>query len=800
MEAKKDVGLLASNQKFMQALISSLQRVCVESLDFNISVLITGNIIVNIDGSHIDVLEIRETVHKPETNNPQHRQNGARWEGTTALKPSHSDVMCTYPPDYNVRPRIDAEVQTVISHHELGFHGETKPCIFLNDQSTEEGPPHPTGYVIPHAYPQSATETERMTQLTGLQKLTGANRRKRIKNHPVRIIKETNVYSEDTSKVKDEPTSLEAEELSEVEQGVSDEEVEQEVSEEEEVDDVEDESEEKSDKDDPDFNPEDEVPHIKDKVPKRGRNPRRHAKSRFSGTQSPDIVKHKGKTSNVKSKAKIAKIEEQKLKKSPKKYSCTDCSQVFTAIKKLRAHQKDTHNNGGLKCPDCDKVYSCDMTLRRHRSSIHLGEKHPCEICGRTFTSPNTLYHHKRGEHSDKKPFNCDQCQRPFKFYHSYKLHMLQHKGLRPHKCSQCDKTYLTANHLKQHVQVVHANTRNYSCSTCGKKFGYLNSLKVHEKLHTSDRPYKCSECNKGFINLGALKSHAGRHVVGRHFKCDECGKFYKTEFLLNIHKRRHTAAVSRFMCDICGLTFMFKSNLEMHAAVHSDVKKFQCSECGKAFKTYPTLYSHQQCHNPVDRFKCSVCDKMFKTKGRCYAHEKRHTEQKKYQCNYCHKLFSSKGDMSKHKRTVHSDAKRFSCPMCGKPSARSDNLRVHLIRVHRKDPQAANALISHMIQSSGASGSAAGELFPQNQGNTEFSQVHPFSVTESAVPPEQTRVACADPGSMATMVPLHCNMDPSVTPQLPPQHAPHMQTGAYQPYSMSMQSTSMTGYWYQDS
>lgn len=194
MEAKKDVGLLASNQKFMQALISSLQRICVESLDFNISVLITGNIIVNIDSSHIDVLEIHETVHKPEEINRQQPQNGANWVGASSLKPSQSDAICTFPPDVHVRPRIDAEVQTDISHHELGFHGETKPCIFLNDQSTEEGPPHPTGYVIPHGYQPGATEPERLTQLTGLQKLTGANRRKRIKNHPVRIVKGKHIH------------------------------------------------------------------------------------------------------------------------------------------------------------------------------------------------------------------------------------------------------------------------------------------------------------------------------------------------------------------------------------------------------------------------------------------------------------------------------------------------------------------------------------------------------------------------------------------------------------------------------
>jgi len=137
-------------------------------------------------------------------------------------------------------------------------------------------------------------------------------------------------------------------------------------------------------------------------------------------------------------------------------------------------------------------------------------------------------------------------------------------------------------------------------------------------------------------------------------------------------------------MCDICGRQFMYKSTLEIHAAVHSEEKLYQCSTCGKSFKTYATLYSHQYVHKTDSPHNCPDCGKAFKTKERCKAHQKRHSGLKPHECDICGRCFPDKGGLSKHKKTVHCTEKRFVCNYCGKACSRADNLRVHM-KIHDK-------------------------------------------------------------------------------------------------------------------
>ena len=181
------------------------------------------------------------------------------------------------------------------------------------------------------------------------------------------------------------------------------------------------------------------------------------------------------------------------------------------------------------------------------------------------------------------------------------------------------------------------------------------------------------------------LQTHEASHVDSKEFQCDLCQKHYKTEALVRAHRRRHTDEGSRFMCHICGHTFMYKSNLEAHAMVHSEERKYTCNICGSNFKTYATLYSHRLVHKTETPFSCAICCKAFKSKERKLAHEKRHLGEKPFQCEICGRSFPDKGGLSKHMKTVHAKVKRFACPVCRKSCSRADNLRVHM-RVHR-DP-----------------------------------------------------------------------------------------------------------------
>jgi len=344
-------------------------------------------------------------------------------------------------------------------------------------------------------------------------------------------------------------------------------------------------------------------------------------------------------------------------------------------------------DNGAVKCKECGKIYQSKRALRRHFSVTHGVEEHICEICGHSFKAKESLYHHKRGVHDNLKSYKCpiEGCDASFNFSHSLRLHRLKHSGARPHMCNVCGKTYLTAYHLKVHMQATHSDSKNFACKICDKRFSYTTSLKMHEATHNKVERVKCESCEKTFLTQQALKYHVmSKHTEPGHFPCDECGKVCKNKHQLQSHKKRHTVGSARFMCDMCGKRFVYKSALDMHKAIHKDEKSFTCKICDKSFKTYPTLYSHQYVHRVDSPFSCSTCNKSFKTKERLKAHERRHSGLKPHKCMMCDHCFPDKGGLSKHLRTVHCKVKKFVCDICGKSTARADNLRVHM-KVHMK-------------------------------------------------------------------------------------------------------------------
>ena len=362
---------------------------------------------------------------------------------------------------------------------------------------------------------------------------------------------------------------------------------------------------------------------------------------------------------------------------------CSICGDQFKTISVLYKHKETNHPEESLSCSICGKTAPTVKALNKHikRHDKSTQKKATCDECGKTFTSQSSLYHHKRGVHQKESHYQCDECGQKFAFHHSLKLHILHHKGERPFKCHipSCGKSYLTSNHLKNHIEAKHSAIRRYVCPVCDKRFPYENSLKMHMMLHTNDRQFMCCICSRGFVSKSALRQHEASHTEERLYQCKICQKWYKTAMLLRSHERRHTSDGSRYMCDICGHTFMYKSNLEAHAMVHKDGKQYECKVCQKKFKTYATLYSHAKVHQLDKPFICEHCGKSFKTKECLKAHEIRHSGLKPYSCNLCRNCFPDKGGLSKHLKTVHARRPRFACPACGKTCNRMDNLRVHL-------------------------------------------------------------------------------------------------------------------------
>ncbi|KAI9768800.1 MAG: hypothetical protein M1840_004614 [Geoglossum simile] len=97
---------------------------------------------------------------------------------------------------------------------------------------------------------------------------------------------------------------------------------------------------------------------------------------------------------------------------------------------------------------------------------------------------------------------------------------------------------------------------------------------------------------------------------------------------------------------------------------------------------------------------------------------------QYQHECDICRSTFARAEHLSRHKRTVHSQEKRFRCDICGKSCSRSDNLRQHR-KTHRQAPKDTD---------SQGEGDSEREIYPVDGESTETDSNWGGERTESSI------------------------------------------------------------------
>ncbi|XP_068576795.1 zinc finger protein 420-like [Cebidichthys violaceus] len=146
---------------------------------------------------------------------------------------------------------------------------------------------------------------------------------------------------------------------------------------------------------------------------------------------------------------------------------------------------------------------------------------------------------------TDKTLFQCETCDKRFKYKSQLQSHLIAHSGERSDscsalKCDTCDKEFIYPSSLIIHLRT-HSGEKPFCCKTCGNRFSHKSALNSHLTIHTGEKPHSCKTCGRAFRLSGNLRVHMRIHTGEKPHSCNVCGKRFSKSLSLNIHKRIHT-------------------------------------------------------------------------------------------------------------------------------------------------------------------------------------------------------------------------------------------------------------------
>uniref|UniRef100_A0A8C1GC11 Si:ch73-347e22.4 n=1 Tax=Cyprinus carpio TaxID=7962 RepID=A0A8C1GC11_CYPCA len=248
------------------------------------------------------------------------------------------------------------------------------------------------------------------------------------------------------------------------------------------------------------------------------------------------------------------------LSKLPKTYPAHSPIKVPNAQSPARSDVICTSPISSLECIEITqslwkfKCSRCGQRFERYRTlSAHLQTHAP--HCGQFFERWSKLWLHQQHHHLKSHCYSCTQCNLQFRFFSSFREHMIDHARQRPYACPLCPKTFIQEPSLHAHQCESHRLCKSLKCDVCSKTFSSLRNLIKHSLLHNGSTSHICLLCNLSFTNTRVLKEHLKTHTTYHGLalpdipskpldfphKCKRCKASFSTGELLYAHLIRHS-------------------------------------------------------------------------------------------------------------------------------------------------------------------------------------------------------------------------------------------------------------------
>ncbi|XP_074498694.1 zinc finger protein 362b isoform X3 [Sebastes fasciatus] len=167
----------------------------------------------------------------------------------------------------------------------------------------------------------------------------------------------------------------------------------------------------------------------------------------------------------------------------------------------------------------------------------------------------------------------------------------------------------------------------------------------------------------------------------GKTYRCKVCPLTFLTKSEMQIHSKSHTEAKPH-KCPHCSKTFANASYLAQHLRIHLGIKPYHCSYCENSFRQLSHLQQHTRIHTGDRPYKCAHpgCEKAFTQLSNLQSHQRQHNKDKPYKCPNCYRAYSDSASLQIH-LSAHAikNAKAYCCSMCGRAYTSETYLMKHM-------------------------------------------------------------------------------------------------------------------------
>ncbi|XP_015262254.1 PREDICTED: zinc finger protein 91-like [Gekko japonicus] len=420
-----------------------------------------------------------------------------------------------------------------------------------------------------------------------------------------------------------------------------------------------------------------------------------------------------------------------------KRYPCLECGRKFLRLSNMLLHTRVHSGEKPYECYDCGKTFRWASNLSEHKKSHKCFQKEPAPStvlaeCDVILEDEEELIHILERDFQKGAIESGDLVGTlPEESQDAASDGVEDRKVRATPKLRPRGRPGVSAQRLKT-AAVVKKNKygqkeKKHKCTVCGHRAYYLSDLLRHMRVHTRERPYKCLECGKTFTQNSALLFHQRRDSCGG----DSSGRKGLVKSVAaprkgnpRGRKRAHKLAglvkgkrgcpqkEKLYVCEECGQSFTWSSNLCRHRKLHQ--ARSNTSDAGISKPSKMMVENSPQARAALKRMGSTSAEitpgvasvtvvindggwksknqpgkklaagnlavkgatkagkSLYSKSGAAYRYTSGHVTaqktpaKKKHQCKVCNKSFSVKCHLIDHGNS-HTGAKPYECDECGR-------------------------------------------------------------------------------------------------------------------------------------